>query len=116
MNPREAHHFKNSLSVGIILAVTMVTLSACGSSNPLYGKWIEPNSGVQLEINNNGTIHISLNGSQFNLAYTLEDPNTLILAASKDGSVPEQRLTYIATDKTLTLSIGGVDTVFDREK
>ena len=116
MNPRATNHLKNSLSVALILTVMVVALTACGSSDPLYGKWIEPNSGVQIEINNNGKISIALNGSQFTLSYTLEEPNTLILAGSKDGSVPEQRLTYVATDKTLTLSVGGVDTIFEREK
>ena len=99
-----------------ILTLFTLLLSACGSADPLYGKWIEPNSGVQIEIKNNGDFLLTMNGRTFTLKYTLEAPNALILAGSKDGSVPDMRLIYTATQDTLTINASGVDTIFKRQK
>jgi len=104
------------LALIVILAIGMTGLSACSGSDPLYGTWIEPNSGVQLEIKSNGEILTTLNGSTFTMKYTLEVPDVLILQGSKDESVPEQRITYAATKDTLTLTVDGVATVFNRAK
>lgn len=108
--------FKQLLVVFLILTIMSTVLGGCISTDPLYGKWIEPNSGVQMEIKNNGEILTTLHGTTFTLNYTLEVPDVMILAGSKDGSVPDQRVTYAATKDTLTLTVDGVNTVFEREK
>ena len=114
-NP-ENHHPKKILAVLLTLTLMAAVLTTCASRDPLYGQWIEPNSGVTLEIKNNGEILITLKSTQFTLNYSLEVPDVMILAGSKDGSVPEQRLTYLATKDTLTVIVNGVSTVFEREK
>lgn len=108
--------FSGKFLLLLLCLILPITLTACGSTDPLYGSWLEPNSGVQLEIRNNGEIKLTMNGSSFTLHYTLEVPDKLILAASKDGSVPEIGLTYVATADSLTLTAGGVSTVFTRMK
>lgn len=100
----------------VILLIGLTGLSACSGSDPLYGKWEEPNSGVMLEIKNNGQMITTVNGTTVTMQYSLEVPDVLILDGSKDGSVPEQRLTYAATDDQLTLTVDGVSTVFERVK
>ena len=100
----------------VILLIGLTGLSACSGSDPLYGKWEEPNSGVILEIKNNGQMITTVNGTTVTMQYSLVVPDVLILDGSKDGSVPEQRLTYVATADQLTLTEDGVSTVFDRVK
>lgn len=117
--------FMTRLTIGVskrifaifgILILVLLMLSACSGGDPLYGTWVEPNSGVQLEIKSNGDILTTLNGTTFTMKYTLEVPDVLILKASKDGSVPDQRVTYLATKDNLTLTVDGVNTIFDRVK
>jgi len=101
--------------IGVVL-IGLTVLSACGGGDPLYGTWVEPNSGVQIEIKSNGDMLTTLNGTIFTMQYKLEVPDVLILAGSKDGSVPEQRVTYAATEDNLTLTVDGVATIFNRVK
>ena len=117
--------FMTRLTIGVskrifaifgILILVLLMLSACSGGDPLYGTWVEPNSGVQLEIKSNGDILTTLNGTTFTMKYKLEVPDVLILQASKDGSVPDQRVTYLATKDNLTLTVDGVNTIFDRVK
>gem|GEM_PF-543262 len=117
--------FMTRLTIGVskrifaifgILILVLLMLSACSGGDPLYGTWVEPNSGVQLEIKSNGDILTTLNGTTFTMKYTLEVPDVLILKASKDGSVPDQRVTYLATKDNLTLTVDGENTIFDRVK
>lgn len=100
----------------MIFSILGTVLSACGSTDPLYGTWVEPISGVQMEIKNNGEIKTTLHGTTFTMNYTLEVPDVMIIAGSKDGSVPEQKVIYAATKDTLTLTVDGVNTVFERQK
>jgi len=109
------HQVRFLAFIGIML-IGLIGLSGCGGGDPLYGTWVEPNSGVQIEIKPNGEMLTTLNGSTFTMHYTLEVPDVLILAGSKDGSVPEQRVTYAATDENLTLTVDGVATIFNRVK
>lgn len=116
MKFRLSDNLTRLLTIAGVLTLILFTLSACGSTDPLYGKWVEPNSGTELEIKDNGDILTTLNGATFTLKYTLEVPDVLILQASKDGSVPDQRLTYLATEDQLTLTVDGVGTIFERVK
>lgn len=112
----DSRRINRLLAVFLIFTIMSMVIGGCISTDPLYGKWIEPNSGVQMEIKNNGEILTTLHGTTFTLNYTLEVPDVMILAGSKDGSVPDQRVIYAATKDTLTLTVDGVNTVFEREK
>jgi hypothetical protein len=116
MKHRSFQQWNRLLALLMILSIMVTALSACISTDPLYGTWVEPNSGVQMEIKNNGEIKTTLRGTTFTMKYTLEVPDVMILAGSKDGSVPEQKVTYVATKDTLTLTVDGVNTVFERQK
>lgn len=114
---RKSYTFsKRILAIIGILILILLLLSACSGGDPLYGTWEEPISKVQLEIKSNGDILTTLNGTTFTMKYKLEVPDVLILQASKDGSVPDQRITYLATKDNLTLTVDGVNTIFDRVK
>jgi len=100
----------------VILLTAALALSACGSRNPLVGSWMEPNSGVVMEINNDGEVSMTLNGASITLKYTTEEPDVIILLATADGSIPEQRMTYKVTEDKLVLMLDGVKTTFFRLK
>ncbi len=99
----------------VILLSTVLLLSACGSRDPLVGNWIEPNSGVVMEINQDGEVSMTLNGASITLNYETEDPDVFILLGSEDGSIPEQRMTYRIKEERLILTLDGVNTVFFRD-
>ncbi len=99
----------------VILLSTVLLLSACGSRDPLVGTWIEPNSGVVMEINQDGEVSMTLNGASITLNYETEDPDVFILLGSEDGSIPEQRMTYRIKEERLILTLDGVNTVFFRD-
>lgn len=99
-----------------MLIITMLTLSACGSQNPLVGTWMEPNSGVVMEMSDDGKVSMTLNGSSITLDYKTEDPDVLVILATADGSIPEQRMTYKVNEDKLVLTLDGVKTSFFRVK
>lgn len=99
----------------VILLSTVLLLSACGSRDPLVGTWIEPNSGVVMEINQDGEVSMTLNGASITLNYETEDPDVFILLGSEDGSIPEQRMTYRIKEERLILTLDGVNSVFFRD-
>ena len=98
----------------IVFLLLVMMLSACGSSDPLLGTWQEPTSGVTMEILSDGKLVMGLNGSSFTMNYTLEDPDIIILVASTDGTIPDQKMTYRFEEEKLILTLDGVDTVFYR--
>ena len=105
--------FKKSILVIILMSIL---LTACGGGDPLLGTWQEPTSGVTLEIGNEGKLVMSLNGQSITMSYTLEDPDRITLIASSDGTIPDQKMTYIIEEDKLTLTLDGADTVFYRVK
>lgn len=104
------------LFLAIILLLMLPVVAGCGESDSLYGKWEEPVSGVTMEISDTGELLMTLHGTTFTMSFELEDPNVLILKASEDGSIPDQRMTYLVDADKLTLTVDGVDTVFNRVK
>lgn len=104
----------NNRKLIIVMLILAIILTACGSSDPLLGIWKEPNSGVTMEILSDGKLEMSLNGSSFTMGYTLEDPDIIILIASTDGTIPEQKMTYRIEEDKLFLTLEGVETLFYR--
>ena len=98
------------------LLVAALMISACGSRDPLVGQWTEPNSGVLMEINEDGEVSMTLNAASITLKYKTEDPDVIIFLATTDGSIPEQRMTYKVKEEKLVLTLDGVDTTFFRVK
>ena len=107
--------YTKNIHFWVILLATALVLSACGSRDPLVGTWNEPNSGVVMEINEDGEVSMTLNGASITLNYRTEDPDVFILLGSEDGSIPEQRMTYRIKDERLILTLDGVNTVFFRD-
>lgn len=100
----------------IALLLPVFVLSACSGSLSLEGDWQEPSSGLSMHIDKNETVTIGLNGASFSMDYTLEDPNVLIIKGTKDGSIPEIKMTYTLEEDRLTLTLDGVNSVFYRMK
>lgn len=69
-----------------------------------------------MDIKDDGSLVMGLRGTSFEMTYSLEDPNVLIFKASTDGSIPDQRMTYLVGEDTLVLTVDGVDTTFYRMK
>ena len=99
-----------------MLLIVALTLSACGSRDPLVGTWTEPNSGVVMEITADGEVSMTLNGASITLKYRTEDPDVIIILGTPDGSIPEQRMTYKVKEDKLVLTLDGVNTSFFRVK
>lgn len=106
----------NRICLGLMVLVILLGITGCASKNDLYGKWEEPVSGVVMEINENGQLLMTLHGTTITMSYELEDPNVLILKASDDGSIPDQRMTYQVVEDSLTISLEGVENQFTRVK
>lgn len=107
---------KRSLLAGMIFLLMLLSLAGCQKSNSINGKWEEPVSGVTMEIAEGGQLLMTLHGTTFTMSYELQDPNVLIIKASEDGSIPDQKMTYTVNEDKLTITVDGVDTVFNRVK
>jgi len=104
-----------------VFAITFVLVllflsTGCGSSDPLLGTWMEPNSGVVMELNSDDEVIMSLNDASITMKFKREDPDVIIFLASADGSIPEQRMTYRVKEDKLVLTLDGIDTAFFRVK
>lgn len=100
----------------LVVLLLMLLLTSCDSGDPLLGLWQEPNSGVTMDIGNDGKLVMGLNGQSFSMSYTLEDPDQITLIASSDGTIPDQKMTYRVEEDKLILTLEGADTVFYRVK
>lgn len=100
--------------LAIVITLLILFTTACGNKDPLLGKWQEPNSGVIIEILEEGKLVMSLNSSSITMEYTLEDPDVIILHASSDGAIPDQKMTYKVEEDTLSLTLDGAETLFYR--
>jgi len=101
----------------ILLVLTVLLLSTgCGSGDPLLGTWMEPNSGVVMELTEDDKAIMSLNDASITMDFKREDPDVIIFLASADGSIPEQRMTYRLKEDKLVLTLDGIDTAFFRVK
>lgn len=109
-------HMNSTTLKNVILIIVLVStlLTACASGDPLLGTWQEPNSGVSMEIGNNGKLVMSLNGRSITMSYTLEDPDVITIIGTTDGTIPDQKMTYRIEEDKLTLTLDGADTVFYR--
>jgi hypothetical protein len=99
-----------------MLMTAAFMLSACGSRDPLLGTWMEPGSGVVMEINKDGEVSMELDGASITLKYKTEDPDVIIILGTPDGSIPQQRMTYKVKEDELVLTLDGVNTAFFRVK
>jgi len=100
----------------IIVVVLLLFSTGCGSNDPLLGTWMEPNSGVVMELNSDDEVIMSLNDASITMNFKREDPDVIIFLASADGSIPEQRMTYRVKEDKLVLTLDGIDTAFFRVK
>lgn len=94
----------------------MLLNAGCGSSDSMMGTWMEPNSGVVMELNDDGEVVMSLENASITMKYERQDPDMIIFLASADGSIPEQRMTYKLKEDKLVLTLDGIDTIFYRVK
>lgn len=94
--------------------VLAAALTGCFNRDPLLGKWQEPDSGVMMELMEDGTLVMSLGNSSFSMKYTVEDPDKITLIASSDSNIPDTVMTYKLEDDRLILTLDGVATVFTR--
>ena len=104
------------LTLVFLVALTLFLLTGCDGKDPLLGKWEEPVSGVTMEFKKGGVLVMGLRGTHFEMTYELQDPDIMIFKASKDGSIPDQKMTYRIEVDTLVLTVDGVETNFQRMK
>lgn len=107
---------KSSTIKNVVLLIVLIStlLTACSGGDPLLGTWQEPNSGVLMEIGNDGKLVMGLNGQSITMSYTLEDPDVITIVGTTDGTIPDQKMTYRIEEDKLTLTLDGADTLFYR--
>jgi len=98
---------------GLLLATL---LSACGSKDPLIGTWQEPTSGIMLTFNDSSQVIMSLHETSYTFTYTEPSTNQLDVKVTDDGSIPDLIMNYQVNPDTLTITVNGADTVFNRVK
>lgn len=107
----------SKILIMLLVSLLMVPLmSGCGSKDPLVGTWKEPVTGITLVFDENNNVTVSLNQASYKVTYAESDPNVLTIKLSSDGTIPDVVMNYSVTKDQLTLTVDGVDTVFNREK
>ena len=94
----------------------MMFLSACGEKDFLIGTWKEPVSGITMSFSEDSKVELSLKDTTYTLTYEKKDPNILIIHVSEDGTVPDQQMTYEATEDELIITVDNTKTIFQRVK
>lgn len=100
----------------LLVAICFVLLAGCSNDNPLIGTWQEPNSGITMQFKDDGNVVMSNDKTSITLPYTTQEPNTILVQASTDGTIPDQTITYRVEENKLILTVDGVESVFSQVK
>lgn len=100
----------------LLLVFCVVLLSSCSDENPLIGLWQEPDSGITMQFKDDGSVVMSNEKTSISLPYTTQEPNTILVQASTDGTIPDQTIVYRIEEDKLILTVDGVESVFTEVK
>jgi hypothetical protein len=100
----------------LLIVFCFVFLVSCGNDNPLIGTWQEPDSGITMQFKDDGNVVMSNDKTSITLPYTTQEPNTILVKASTDGTIPDQTIVYRVEENKLILTVDGVDSVFSQVK
>ncbi|MRS02278.1 hypothetical protein EG832_03460 [bacterium] len=100
----------------LLVAFCFVFLAGCGNEDPLIGTWLESESGITMQFKDDGNVVMSNDKTSITLPYTTQEPNTILVKASTDGTIPDQTIVYRVEENKLILTVDGVDSVFSLVK
>jgi hypothetical protein len=104
---------KSTTLISIILVIiSAFLLTACDEKDPLIATWQEPVSGITMKFTEEGNLVISNQKTSLSVTYEKQEPNTLVVKASSDGSYPGQTMLYRIEEDRLILTLDGQETVF----
>ncbi len=89
-----------------------VFLAGCSNDDPLIGTWQEPDSGITMQFKDDGNVVMSNDKTSISLPFTTQEPNTILVKASTDGTIPDQTIIYRVEENKLILTVDGVESVF----
>jgi len=107
---------KTYITRTLLVAFCFVFLTGCSNDNPLIGTWQEPDSGITMQFKDDGNVVMSNDKTSITLPYTTQEPNTILVKASTDGTIPDQTITYRVEENKLILTVDGVDSIFSQVK
>lgn len=100
----------------LLLVFCVVLLTGCSDDDPLIGTWQEPDSGIMMQFKDDGSVVMSNEKTSISLPYSTQEPNTILVKASTDGTIPDQTIVYRIEEDKLILTVDGVDSVFTAVK
>lgn len=100
----------------LLLVFCVVLLSSCSDEDPLIGIWQEPDSGITMQFKDDGSVVMSNDKTSISLPYTTQEPNTILVQASTDGTIPNQTIVFRIEEDKLILTVDGVESVFTEVK
>jgi len=107
---------KTYITRTLLIAFCFVFLFGCSKDNPLIGTWKEPASGITMQFKDDGNVVMSNDKTSITLPFTTQEPNTILVKASTDGTIPDQTIVYRVEENKLILTVDGVDSVFSQVK
>lgn len=96
----------------VMVFISMFLLSSCDEKDPLIATWQEPDSGITMQFTEEGNLTISNHKTSLTVTYEKQEPNTLVVKASSDGSYPGQTMLYRIEEDRLILTMESQETVF----
>jgi hypothetical protein len=107
---------KTYITTTLLVAFCFVFLAGCSNDNPLIGTWKEPDSGITMQFKDDGNVVMSNDKTSITLPFSTQEPNTILVKASADGTIPDQTIVYRIEENKLILTVDGVDSVFTQVK
>jgi hypothetical protein len=107
---------KSTLTRTLLVLFCFVFLTACSKDDPLIGTWQEPDSGITMQFKDDGNVVMSNDKTSITLPFSTQEPNTILVKASTDGTIPDQTIVYRVEENKLILTVDGVDSVFSLVK
>lgn len=96
----------------LLVLFCFVFLAGCNNDDPLIGTWLEPDSGITMQFKDDGNVVMSNDKTSISLPFTTQEPNTILVKASTDGTIPDQTIIYRVEENKLILTVDGVESVF----
>ncbi|HCS38805.1 MAG TPA: hypothetical protein DIW44_04375 [Anaerolineaceae bacterium] len=96
----------------LLVLFCFVFLAGCSNDDPLIGTWQEPDSGITMQFKDDGNVVMSNDKTSISLPFTTQEPNTILVKASTDGTIPDQTIIYRVEENKLILTVDGVESVF----
>lgn len=103
---------KTYITTTLVIAFCFVFLTGCSDEDPLIGTWQEPDSGITMQFKDDGNVTMSNDKTSITLPFSTQEPNTILVKASTDGTIPDQTIIYRVEENKLILTVDGVDSVF----